>query len=80
MTFKLNDKVTMQYQTSRWNNGDVGRIAKINNNAPGKPLYLICFDSSCHQMHEGIRDNEHCYWAGKYDIKLRRQPILMKVE
>ena len=80
MTFKLNDKVTMQYQTSWWNNGDVGRIVKIDNNAPGKPLYLICFDSSCHQMHECSDFNEHCYWAGKYDLKLRRPNRLMKVE
>lgn len=80
MTFKVNDKVSMRYQSLWWNKDDIGRIVKIIDMESNRPLYYICFDSSCHQMHEGIRDNEHCYWAGKYDIKLRRQPILMKVE
>lgn len=80
MTFKLNDTVTMRHQTHWWSKGDVGRIVKLDHNTQGEPIYLICFDTSCHQMHEYSDFHEHCYWTGKNDLKLRRQNKLMNDE
>ena len=77
---KVNDIVKMQYPTLWWNKGAVGHIVRIDHDTQGEPIYLICFDSSCHRMDNCRGLNDHCFWAGKYDVKLYRQNKLMKVE
>lgn len=77
---KVNDIVTMQYQALWWNKAAVGHIVRIDHDTRGEPVYLICFDSRCYRMDNCCGLNDHCFWAGKYDVKLCRQNKLMKVE
>ena len=70
--FKINDKVKMTCDGSpSWETGDVGRIVRIDNDLI---LYLICFDSKCHEMHH--KSNDHTHWSCEEFIKPYPNPLL----
>lgn len=68
--FKINDKVQMTCDGApAWKTGDVGRIVHIDDR-----LYLICFDSNCHEMHHN--SNGHTFWSCEEFIKSYPNPLM----
>lgn len=79
MKFQVNDKVEMITNCNPyWKKGDIGRLVEISYNRHGRALYLVCFDSNCHKMHD--KNGGHTWYAKPDMCKLYRPNRLMKVE
>ena len=77
---EINDRVKMRDNTDCWNKGEIGRIVKVRYNMHNKPIYLVCFDSNCHEMHDVYEDSEHCWWTDKTDVAPGIHNELMEVK
>lgn len=49
---KLNDKIQTLKKSRWWDKGDVGRIVHKTYDSYDRVVYLVCFDSTCHKMHD----------------------------
>lgn len=78
MEIKVNDNLKMLTDSDWWAKGDVGRLVQISYNRHGRALYLVCFDSNCHKMHN--RNGGHVWYVRPDACKLYRPNRLMKVE
>lgn len=78
MEIKVNDNVKMLTNSDWWDKGDVGRLVQISYNRHNRALYLVCFDSTCHKMHD--HNGGHVWYVKPNDCTLYRPNRLMKVE
>lgn len=72
---KLNNRVKMKENSPWWKKGDIGRIVEINRKGDAE-CYLICFDATCHQMHND--NGGHTWYAS--DEEIEQYNPLMKIE
>lgn len=78
MKIKVNDNVKMLSDTEWWAKGDVGRIVHKTYDSYDRVVYLVCFDSTCHKMHD--HNGGHVWYVRPNECTLYRPNRLMKVE
>jgi hypothetical protein len=75
---EINDKIQTLQKSRWWDKGDIGRIVHKTYDSHDSVVYLVCFDSTCHKMHD--RNGEHVWYLRPHECTLYRPNRLMKVE
>ena len=70
---EINDKIQTLQKSRWWDKGDIGRIVHKTYDSHDSVVYLVCFDSTCHKMHDrnvsmcGILDLMNVHYIDQID-------------